>query len=214
MLRIFILLLLAAACRAEVVDRIAICAGTQVITELQLDEEMRVTAFLNRQPVTESDAARRAAADRLIDQILIEREMQLSRYPLPEESDVNRYLAQVEHQFPSQDAFQAALEHYGLTLDVLRAHLRLQLTMLRFIDYRFRPEVAVSDADIAAYYEAELRHWRPGKGAKPPSLDASRDEIRNLLAAQRADEALNAWLDQSRRQVRLVYLDRKLEPHS
>ncbi|MBV9158725.1 MAG: hypothetical protein JO097_20865, partial [Acidobacteriaceae bacterium] len=66
---------------AEVVDRIAIIIGRNVVTELQIDEELRVTAFLNNQPVTRDSATRRAAASRLIAQLLVERDMRLSHYP-------------------------------------------------------------------------------------------------------------------------------------
>jgi hypothetical protein len=44
---LFFACLLLPGARAEVLDRIAIVVGRNVITELQIDEELRVTAFLN-----------------------------------------------------------------------------------------------------------------------------------------------------------------------
>ncbi len=35
--------------QAEIIDRIAVTVGNQVITELQIDEELRVTALLNHE---------------------------------------------------------------------------------------------------------------------------------------------------------------------
>jgi hypothetical protein len=203
---------LAACLQAEVLDRVAIYSGTQVITELQLDEEMRVTALLNRAPVVRTAEARRSAAQRLLDQMLVEREMHLSRYPLPGSADVDRYFDQIKQQFGTREAFEQALGRYDLSDAVLRAHLSLQLMMMRFIDYRFRPDVAISDMEITNYYEAHLRAWETDhRGAPTPSLTASREAIRNLLIEQRADEALDDWLQESRKQVHLVYLDRTLE---
>ena len=67
-----------------------------MITQSQVDDEIRVTAFLNREKVDLSAAARKQAASRLIEQALIKREMDLSRYPLPELSDAGESLAEPE----------------------------------------------------------------------------------------------------------------------
>ncbi len=61
-----------------------------------MDEEVRVTAFLNREKVDLGAEARKQAADRLIEQALIKREMDLSHYPLPELSDAGESLAEFE----------------------------------------------------------------------------------------------------------------------
>jgi len=81
--------------RAEIIDRLAIAVGNQVITQLQIDEELRVTAMLNHKPVERTLEERRAAADRLVEQLLIKLEMDLSRFPLPGAQEVDRYLQQI-----------------------------------------------------------------------------------------------------------------------
>jgi hypothetical protein len=212
MRRAWFLLFLGFGLHAEILDRVAIYSGRQVITELQLDEEIRVTAFLNREPVRETLEARRAAAHRLVDQMLIEREMQLNRYPLPSDADVDKYFQQVKEQFGGESSFERVLAAYRLSDTILRAHLALQLTMLRFIDFRFRPEVFVSNDEIEKFYEANLQNWLQQRSqAPPPSLSVSREAIRDAIIQQRADEALNIWLDQNRKQAKIVYLDRSLE---
>jgi hypothetical protein len=163
--------------RAEVLDRIAIVADRRVITELQIDEELRVTAFLNNQPVSHDSAARRAAAGHLIEQLLVEREMELSHYPLPDPAEVDQYVAQVQKALSNYTDFDAALRSYGLTPDILKQHLQLQLTTLRFIELRFRPDAGSSSAEIE----------------------------------HRTDEALDVWLGESRKQAKIVYLDRSLQ---
>jgi len=59
-------LLFSALLSAKMLDRIAIVVDHRIITETQLQEELQVTAFLNRQPVNTDVGARRAAADRLV----------------------------------------------------------------------------------------------------------------------------------------------------
>ncbi len=212
MSRLLVLVCALLPLRAEIVDRIAITAGQQVITELQLDEELRVAALLNHQPIDRSVKARRAAADRLIEQLLIQREMDVSHYPAPQPADVDQFVAQVRTAIASTGNFDETLRRYDLTEGLLREHLAMQLTTLQFIEFRFRPELGVSPADIETYYQGELARWRAEHaGATPPTLGESSESIRHKLAEQRTDQALDAWLSESRRQIVVVYLDKTLE---
>ena len=59
---------------AEIIDRVAVSVGNQVITEDQIGEEIRVTAFLNHETPDLSPAQKRRAAERLIEQALVRRD--------------------------------------------------------------------------------------------------------------------------------------------
>jgi hypothetical protein len=209
--RLLIILCFALAASAEIVDRLAITVGQEAITELQLDEELRVTAFLNRQPIVRDLNTRRAAADRLVQQLIVRREMEVSHYPLPDEEDVNKYFAQIRSGFGSAAQFGGALVTYGLTESTLKDHLALQLTTLRFIEYRFQPEVDISETEIRTAYEREIANWSADHSGPPPSLEASRESIRNRLVEERIDRALDAWLQERRRRVHIVHVDASLE---
>jgi hypothetical protein len=212
MYRVLLLACLLFPLRAEILDCIAITVGRQVITELQIDEELRVTAFLNNQPITADSAARRAAAGHLIEQLLVEREMQLSRYPLPDPAEVDQYLEQVRAALSNYKDFDAALRTYGLTPEILRQHLQLQLTTLRFIELRFRPDLGISSSDIETYYQRQITQWKADHpGATPPSLADLKESIRKTLAEHRTDAALDAWLEETRKQASIVYLDQSLQ---
>jgi hypothetical protein len=185
---------------AAIVDRMAVIVGQQTITQLQLDEEIRVTALLNQRPVARDAETRRAAADRLVEQLLIRREMEQSRYPLPSEQEVNQYVEQIRTQNGGQAGLAKALATHDLTESTLRQHLDSQLVALRFIEYRFQPDAAVSDEDIEAAYR------RQASDKKTP-----RESIRAMLSEERTDAALNAWLAETRRQINIVYLDKSLQ---
>jgi hypothetical protein len=207
-----ILLLPIRPARAEVIDRLAIAVGHEVITELQLDEELRVTAMLNHKPVLRSLEERRAAADRLVEQLLIKREMQLSRYSLPDSTDIDKYYLQIEQANGGAAELDKTLRESNLTPETLRSHLELQLTELKFIEVRFRPDVMVSDADVEAAYQRQAAAWPEAHPGQPqPSLEASREPLRQMLLEQRTDAALNTWLGESRKRVRVVYFDKALE---
>jgi hypothetical protein len=212
MLRLLIGACALLALRAEIVDRIAITVGRQVITQLQLDEELRVTAFLNRQAIDRTVEARRAAADRLIQQLLIKREMQLSHYPMPSAADADNLVDQIRAAWAGSQSFEEMLRKYNLDIATLRDHLSTQATTLQFIEFRFRPDLGISPADIELYYQNEVGRWKTEHpGAKPPTLGESQASIRKTLTERRTDAALDTWLEECRKQVAIVYLDKSLE---
>jgi hypothetical protein len=207
------LLLAAFCCMApgEIIDRIAISVGNQVITESQVEEEIRLTAFLNHEKLDLSVAERKKAAGRLIEQALIKRDMDLSRYPLPEPSEAEASLHEVKLTYAPESLYQQKLQEYGITEDALQRRLLWQLTLLRFIDYRFRPAIQIPDEDVKTYYEQELAQWKQQGIQSIPTLEDSRAKIEEILTQQRIDQALDAWMAETRKQVRINYLDEALK---
>lgn len=196
---------------AEIIDRIVITVGNQVITQSQVDNEIRVTAFLNREKVDLNIDTKKQAAGRLIEQALIKREMDLSRYPLPELSDAGESLQTLKAMYSSEPDFQNALQSCGITADDLTHRLWWQLTLLRFIDYRFRPGIQISAADVQAYYRQQISEWEQ-KGTNPiPTLEESRDQIEEILTQQKIDQALEQWIKDTLNQVKITYLDPGLQ---
>jgi hypothetical protein len=195
----------------EIIDRLAIAVGRNIITQLRLDEEQRVTALLNHKQVVRTLEERRDAADRLVEQLLIKLEMELSRYPMPDAGDVDKYLRQIAESSGGAAEFDKALNSYDLTVETLRQHLELQLTELRFIEVRFRPDTSVSDADVEGAYRRQVAEWKQSHSGEPPTLEASREPLRAMLVEERTDAALNSWLGESRKRVTIIYFDKTLE---
>ena len=207
-------LLLAAFCglvQAEIIDRMAISVGNQVITEGQVEEEIRLTAFLNHEKPDFGVAERKKAAARLIEQALIKRDMDLSRYPLPAPSEAEASLRDVKLSYAPESLYQQKLREYEITEDALQRRLLWQLTLLRFIDYRFRPAIQISDADVKTFYDQELTEWKQQGIQSIPTLEDSRDKIEEILTQQRIDQALDTWIAETRKQVRINYLDEALK---
>jgi len=207
----FHLLAFSALVYADIIDRIAISVANQVVTESQVDEEVRVTAFLNNEPLVLTPEERKKAAGRLVDQALIKREMDMSRYPLPALSDADSTLADFKTRFSDQAAFEHAQRDYGISEEQVKQHLWWQLTVLRFVDYRFRPGIQIQEADVQSYYEGQLRKWK-AQGIQPvPSLADERAQIEEILTQQQIDESLDRWLTETRGQVPIRYLDEALK---
>ncbi|MBL8293833.1 MAG: hypothetical protein JNN08_18460 [Bryobacterales bacterium] len=210
-MRLLPLLALAATLTpAEIIDRVCVTVDRQVITLSALEERLRVAAFLNSDKVDLSPANRRRMAERIIEQALVQREMEISRYTMPGDQEVAEYLGRIRKTLALSAAdFAKRMKQYRLTEEALRENLRVQLATIRFIDLRFRPGSAVSQGDIQLYYrETFVPEWQqanPGKTA--PEVDDVEDEIEQTLLARQANEQLSGWLKQARTSARVVFFE-------
>lgn len=199
--------LLAATARAAIIDRIAVTLDNQVITASEIILEIRITAFLNGDALDFSPEARRKAANRLIEQELIRKEMQVGRYTSPSPEEVEPMLKQIQTQrFPSAGEYHEALAKYGVSEEQLKSHLLWQLTLLRFIEIRFRPAVEVTDAQIQAYFNQNVAELQKRAGtSRNLTLDDVRAQIRDILTEQGADKQLDEWLAGARKRTRIEF---------
>jgi len=206
-----LLLVTAWLLKGVIIDRIAIIVGNSIVKDSDINRDLRVTNFLNGDPLNLSAGARKAAANRLVDQIFIRREIQLGNYATASPEEANKELDQLMRQrFKSESSLQDALKKYGITAPDLRSYFLWQITVLRFIDARFKPAVLVTDAEIESYYNEQqtmLRRQHPGKA----DLENVRGEITDLIAAQRVDKLFFSWLDEQRKAATIKYLESGLQ---
>lgn len=192
---------------AVVIDRIAVIVGKHAIKLSDIDRDLRLTEFLNHSPLDLSAATKRKSAERLIDQSIIRDEIATGGYDRASDADAATMLAQILHdRYAGSGArLRDALTRYGLTEDDLREELLWQLTVLKFIDERFRPAVLITDRDIRTYYDqhlAELKRQYP----RDNSFTSLEPKIRSLLQGQEVNKQFEAWLDESRMSRHIQYL--------
>jgi hypothetical protein len=192
--------------QAAVVDRIAVIVGRRVVKSSDIDRELRASSFLNGQPLNESPAERRKAAERLIDQELMRQELLAGQYAQPTQADAAAFLQQLKRdRFHNSDTqFRAQLARHGLTEDQLQRQLLWQITVLRFIDQRFRPSVVVTDEEAASYFRehlAALQNAYPRNN----SFEALLPKIRETLTGERINQLLEEWLTETRHGIRIEY---------
>ena len=96
--------------RAEIVDRIAATVGSEVIAESQVEEQIRISAFINGTEPDFSVENKRKVLDNLIEQVLIRREIEFTRFPAPKPEEVQPLLKQVKDRFPGDDAWHDAMK--------------------------------------------------------------------------------------------------------
>lgn len=182
---------------AEVIDRIAVVVGDEVVTRSEIDREIRVTALLNGVKPQFTEAVRRETADRLVEQALIRREMSVSRFPKPSPGEAQPLLDQLK---------SGQFREYGLKEEDVRQHLLWQITTMQFIEFRFRPSVRVAPADVRDYYDSEfVAAWKKDNPTPPPAFEQVRAKIEQTLADRLVDQALDRWINQQRTQTRIQF---------
>lgn len=199
------LLMACVSLQAVIVDRIALIAGAKIIKDSDILEDLRLTEFLNHAPLAATPALRKQAADRLIDQETIRSEIEAGGYPKASVEEARRNLDSViKSGYGNESAYKKALAVYGVSEEELKERLQWQLTVLRFIDLRFRTSASVSDDQIRQYYEAH-------KQVFPSGLDASRAKINELLAGEQTNKEFYDWLDRRRKAMAIKFLEGGLQ---
>ena len=167
-------------CSAGVVDRVAIVIGKTVVTESEVLDELRLTEFINEQPLDLGPAARRAAAERLVDQELIRRELEMGGYAKPSASEADELLRKFrQSRFHSLAEYRAATRKYGIAEEQLKQHLLWQLTAIRFTDSRF--------------------------GSVEADGSESADRAAPGAPATSVDRQMDVWLKQARADTKIIF---------
>jgi hypothetical protein len=201
------LLAFAASVNAVIVDRAVIAVGNKVITDSEITRRIRLAAFQNGVRPDLTLAARREAAQRLIDLKLVEREMDLGNYVRTSPAQTAELLKAftAEHYKSNAEAVRLALAAIGLTPLDFQDELAEQQDLISFTSLRFRPAVEISDAAVEQYYHGHIEST-----ANPASLADSRANIEQILAGEQADLDLDVWLRDQRSRIRIVYLESDL----
>jgi hypothetical protein len=198
---------LASFSRGEIIDRIAVTLDNQVITESEVLREIRLTTFQNGDALDFSPQAKRKAADRLVEQKLIRKEIEDGHYSVPSSNEVEPMLKETQiARFENVEEYRRALTKYGISEEDLKAHLLWQATLLRFVDVRFRPAIQISDEEIQKYFNQELPQLEKEAGRdRKISFDDLRDKIEETLTDERIDQQMDEWLKETRKRVRVEY---------
>jgi len=188
-----------------IIDRVAIVVGKHPVLDSSINRDIRITSFLNNETPDFSLDSRKKAANRLIDQELIREQTRSGGYPVATEDEADRMLEEVrKDRFPNDAAYRRALAQAGIGEDELKDRLLWQLTVLRFIDARFRPAAVFSEEEIQNYYKAH-------RAELGPSLDEARQKITDQLTGERVNTMLHDWLKQARTETRIEYLEKTLQ---
>ena len=145
----------------------------------------------------------------LIDQRLILQEAEKLPTIVPTQKEVSDARDELARNFPSQGQFQQRLQRVGLTSEKLDEIIEQRLKMEKYLDFRFRNFVVISEKEIADYYRDTYvpRFQARSPGRIVPTLEQSRDEIERTLMEAKIESDTDAFLDTARERAEIVMLN-------
>ena len=190
------------AIAGQIIDGIVAKVNKTAILLSDWDEAIRYEAFVDGKPLNKlTDEDHKATLDRLIDQELLRQQLVNGIHVRAERVDAK--IAEIRKLYPgaeSEAGWKAALQRYGLTEAQLKEHLKVQIAVLRMVDERLRPGVQVDSHSVETYYREKFLPELRQKGAQDVPLASVAPKIQEVLAQERVDELLTAWLRNLRAQ--------------
>jgi hypothetical protein len=185
----------------EIVDRIVARVENDVILWSDIRALSRYQEFLDGKPETDAQIL-----DRLIDQWIVRMEAGVSRSPQPSEAEIDRSVSRVRSSFNSEQEYETRKKLAGLSDQEIRAMAAAQLYLSNYLDSRFRPAVQIDPKAIEDFYQKAVVARAKERGQEPPTLEASRDYIREALVQSGINEQAEKWLKESRLRLHIEKL--------
>ncbi len=176
----------------ELIERTLALVAGQVVT---LTDVQGALALGLLEGVDPEDIAN--ATERLIERVLMLREIQNYAPPEPPAAAIVRQTETVQARFATPDTLVRALDRSGFTEARLQAWVRDDLRITAYLDGRFAAAEEASDQDVAAYYQdhrAELE--RAGL-----ALAAAAPLIKQRIGDTRRRALVADWLADLKRRV-------------
>jgi hypothetical protein len=189
------------AAAAEMVDRVVASVDNIAITQNEVEKQYRLERFLDGQPMEEASASvLEGVRDRLINQLLMEQEVEAEGGNLPDFStQAEKAWEEVRGKYPSEEAFQTAMEKVGMSRQEILRRLQAQERTLYLIDERLRPAAWVDLSEIESYYrETFVPEYERRQASKPPPLEEVESQIREILIQKKINELLPDWMEELR----------------
>lgn len=142
------------------------------------------------------------------DQRLILQEAEKLPTIAPTDEEIRSARDELVKAFPSLAEFQQRLLRVGLTSLKLDEILEQRVRIEKYLDFRFRNFVLISQKEIADYYQdiyvPRLRSRSPGQII--PTQEEARSEIERTLTEAKIESDTDAFLDSARERAEIVIL--------
>ena len=144
----------------------------------------------------------------IIDQRLILQEAEKLPSIAPTIEEIAAARDELAKAFPSQAEFQSRLQSVGLTADKLNEIVEQRVRIEKYLDFRFRNFVVITQNEIADYYKdvyvPRLRSRAPGQIV--PTLEQASPAIEKTLTEAKIETDTDAFLDNARERAEIVML--------
>src|SRR5215470_12764526 len=169
----------------QVVDKMVATVNAGVRTDLITYSDLVWQLALQPHTVLDNPTSEdlNRALRLLIDQRLILQEAEKIPTIVPTQKEISDARDELARNFASPLEFQQRLQRVGMTSEKLDEIIEQRLKMEKYLDFRFRNFVVISQKEITDYYgqvyTPRFRTRFPGRIV--PSLEQVRDEIEQTL---------------------------------
>jgi len=195
----------------QVVDKMVATVNAGVRTDLITYSDLMWQLSLQPGTVLDNPTSQdlNGALRLLIDQRLILQEAEKIPTIVPSQKEVSDARDELARQFASPLEFQQRLQRVGMTSEKLDEIVEQRLKMEKYLDFRFRNFVVISQNEVADYYRdvyaPGLRARFPGRIVQP--LEQVRAEIEKTLMEAKIESEMDAFLDTARERAEIVVLN-------
>jgi hypothetical protein len=127
----------------------------------------------------------------------------------PTDEEITKARDELVKQFPSRDEFEKRMIRVGLTTEKLNEILDDRVRIEKYLDFRFRSFIVVSQKDVADYYRdvyiPRLRQRSPGFVL--PTLEQARPIIERILTEAKVESDIDSFLDSARDRAEITILN-------
>lgn len=156
-----------------------------------------------------SSAELNRALHLLTDQRLILQEAEKLPSIAPTADEVASARNELAKAFPSAQDFQERLRRVGLTAEKLGEILEQRVRIDKYLDFRFRNFVVITQNEVADYYKdayvPRFKARAPGKIV--PTLEEARSEIEKILTEAKIETDTDSFLDNAHDRAEIVILN-------
>jgi len=192
----------------SLVDQIVVLVNGDIITRSDLFWSIALSPDAASPEHQVSPDILKQKLDLMIDQRLIEQEA--ARMPAAEisQDEINRARNELIAGFGPAEVFRRRVEAVGLSQQRIDRLVRERIVIDKYIDFRFRSFVFVTDQEVQQYYDSRVVPELRRKNAVPPPLSDPkvRDPIVAILKQQKVNDELDRFLKDLRARADIVQL--------
>src|SRR3954468_12400557 len=195
----------------EIVDKTVATVNGGVRTDLiTYSDLLWQLALQPNTPLTQPTSEALNGGLRLLeDQRLILQEAVKLPTITPTDEEITAARDALAKQFASREELQQRMIKVGLTSEKLNEILQDRVHIEKYLDFRFRSFIVISQKDVAEYYNSVYvpRFKRRSPTVIVPKLEDARAEIEKLLTESKVESDIDSFLDSARDRAEIVVLN-------
>ena len=200
-------------------DRVVAVINGDVILQSDVVEEEH---FVQLQPYNSpgEGTLQQQALQHLVNRTLILQQLKEQQSPIQvADAEVKKQIDDLRKHLPacapakceSDAGWKAMLAAHGFTEEGFNERWRKRMTVLSFIEQRFRQGIRISKPEIQAYYNNAFVPQFKKRNLTPPPLTAVSSRIDEILLQQHVNGLLAEWLTSLKDQGSVAILDPQYE---